>query len=858
MKINCLSTLQSWLPARRHLVRALLLAGLGSVISLSLTSAATWRQPGMPYPLAAGQAHAAAAPVAEVDAPKLLTALPVVRLTPAIVALPASNPPQPAERNQPCMPVAGQDDGCAAALQMVYKTVTLPSGRQGQPYSTRSIANGGTKPYRIDVTDGQLPNGLTVADDGQLSGVPSAAGASSFTLQITDASAPPLSVRQRYALRIDGLSAPRPAMPTPSSPPPKPKPQTVVSTEDANALTATTLPRIASYVLHKADLEPPAPVLLAGVPDGLALAADGVDLPAQPSQPPPKIALPNVVNPEQLIDMLTPLIGVEYPTEMLFKTALDARHCAYYVSVVSAAAKKQGGLPNTVCPPDKTKTPSPVQALSVSLPDLYEQLLPADIKKVLVKNAAESHLLSEAKPVKWDSDGCGCVAIDKKQQSYMIYPFWQADGKASQPIRFSNINRIGLLGVQLNDSGSYDTPHGLLAKDTKNVDVINTAQRFGTKVDLVLHRSDWTTLLLLGPPQQDDFLRRAAQEAVNLADTLKTDTFTKIKRFMLPGWGEPKYLYDGITVFFDSASIQPATRENQEKFKRFYKNFIDKLIAEMQKTGRSYQLSIVVPDDSIGKEGAYDFKQLMGYIESAEQPDPSHALFGASKTQYRGITDIHVRFLVTLSEPTQDSKRKLRATVDDTNLIEGNRRITFLKAIVPVIFNSGADVESAATSFNSNQMELDMTYFNWQYGGVALWPLPLADTSPKDKHTEYDINHHLGEIYGSTQVSLLNELRDAICPNRSVIRLLFVGLMILSGVAFILYFASCRVREMGRPYAVMLSVLSVIIFIVGLMLLYFDPELENLKKGNRPLIILGSVVLVGSLLRAFQQKVTRP
>ena len=810
MKINFLPALPSWLRARRSLAQAVMLAGLGS-ISLSLTSAGQLLSPELPQAV-------------------------------------------------PCTRVAAQDDGCGAVLQLVFKTVTLPSGRKDQPYAPRAIARGGTPPYRVTVTEGQLPDGLKV-DDGKLSGSPSAVGTFNFTLQITDASAAsaaPLSVRQRYALRVDAPKAPGPSIAPASSQPAKSKPQSEVSIDDAKALTGRFAPaQIASYVLHKDDLGL-APSAVATVPDGSASAADGADQSAQllqPAPPPsslPKIALPIVADQAQLVEMLTPLFGVEYPTELLFKSALDARHCAYYVSVVTAAAKKQGGLPNTTCPPEKTNIQTPAPASTISLPALYDQLLSAEIKKVLVANAAQSHLLSEAKPVKWTSDGCGCLDIDKTQQSYMIYPFWQADGKAPQAIRFSNINRIGLLGVQLNDSGGYDAPRELLKGD-ENEAFINTAQRFGTKVDLVLHRSEWSTLLDLKLSEQERILERAAQEAVRLADVPKTDLLTKIKRFLLPGWGEPEYLYDGITVFFDSASIQPTTPESQEKFKNLHQSFIDKLISEMQKTRRSYQLSIVVPDKLIGTKGAYAFKQLMGYIEFAEQPDPSHPMSGGSKTRYRGITDIHVRFLVTLSEPTQDSKKKLRSIIDETRSIDGNRRITFLKSVIPIIFNSGTDLDTSATNAKSKQLELDLTYFSWQYGGVAFWPLPLADTPSGNV-----INDKLQESYSTSQSGNASKLFDAICPNRSALRLLFMGLLAIGGVAFISYIASCRVRDLGRAYVALLSILSVLIFVVGLMLLYFDPRLESLKEGNWPLVIFGSVVLVGALWRALQTREKPP
>lgn len=61
----------------------------------------------------------------------------------------------------------------------------IKPGRVGDPYSETFTAAGGTAPYRFVST--ALPPGLTLTTDGSLSGVPTAAGASSFTITATDA-----------------------------------------------------------------------------------------------------------------------------------------------------------------------------------------------------------------------------------------------------------------------------------------------------------------------------------------------------------------------------------------------------------------------------------------------------------------------------------------------------------------------------------------------------------------------------------------------------------------------------------------------------------------------------------------------
>ncbi|MEP7292307.1 MAG: Ig domain-containing protein, partial [Chloroflexota bacterium] len=63
---------------------------------------------------------------------------------------------------------------------------TLPNGEVGVGYSQTISATGGTAPYAFAVTAGALPDGLTLASDGELTGTPTASGTFSFTITATD------------------------------------------------------------------------------------------------------------------------------------------------------------------------------------------------------------------------------------------------------------------------------------------------------------------------------------------------------------------------------------------------------------------------------------------------------------------------------------------------------------------------------------------------------------------------------------------------------------------------------------------------------------------------------------------------
>lgn len=88
-----------------------------------------------------------------------------------------------------------EDDNCGRASGLVPSlmaapalqlSANLPVGVVGQAYTAQVRAQGGWAPYRFTVRDGQVPPGLQLASDGQLSGVPTQAGRYRFQVGATD------------------------------------------------------------------------------------------------------------------------------------------------------------------------------------------------------------------------------------------------------------------------------------------------------------------------------------------------------------------------------------------------------------------------------------------------------------------------------------------------------------------------------------------------------------------------------------------------------------------------------------------------------------------------------------------------
>ena len=75
------------------------------------------------------------------------------------------------------------DDG-SNALQV--GTSVVKAAKSGEPYEVKLVAAGGKQPYTWAAV-GSLPAGLSLAEDGTLSGTPTVDGEKPFTVKVTDA-----------------------------------------------------------------------------------------------------------------------------------------------------------------------------------------------------------------------------------------------------------------------------------------------------------------------------------------------------------------------------------------------------------------------------------------------------------------------------------------------------------------------------------------------------------------------------------------------------------------------------------------------------------------------------------------------
>jgi PKD repeat protein len=96
----------------------------------------------------------------------------------------------------------------SAPANLKVSPSTLPTGTTNSAYSATFGATGGSGTYTFAVTAGNLPAGLTLnASTGALSGSPSAAGSSSFTITATDSKTSGLTGSQAFTVTVNSSSS---------------------------------------------------------------------------------------------------------------------------------------------------------------------------------------------------------------------------------------------------------------------------------------------------------------------------------------------------------------------------------------------------------------------------------------------------------------------------------------------------------------------------------------------------------------------------------------------------------------------------------------------------------------------------
>jgi hypothetical protein len=92
------------------------------------------------------------------------------------------------------------------APSLAVATTTLPGGTAGSSYLAALGATGGMQAYAWSVVSGTLPAGLALSSTGVLSGTPTTAGTSRFTVQVRDSSPSPQTAQASVSVTVASSS----------------------------------------------------------------------------------------------------------------------------------------------------------------------------------------------------------------------------------------------------------------------------------------------------------------------------------------------------------------------------------------------------------------------------------------------------------------------------------------------------------------------------------------------------------------------------------------------------------------------------------------------------------------------------
>lgn len=800
--------------------------------------------------------------------------------TPAGVRL----PPDPA------CDAAGDESIPCDPLVLEHTPVVLAGAVPGRAYSGAIRAEGGRMPYRFALLQGRLPAGLVLAPDGRIAGTPTRTGASRFRVRVIDDSGDVAT--QVYSLRVAAPGRPgakaAPSSGAASGPPPRlarldpsqaDPPDPVVLTARVYQLAGKTQldalqQRIPSSdgtdgdtAAADATTAPPPAASEAASAEGAAASSPA----AEPAPvPPPADLVWSDAQHKQLEAVLKPLFKVEYPTQSLFEAAVDARVCAQAWQLIvreaqrlhqqaptqaefdqqcpaatPAAAPSGASGPRASASSPLAAPPSSAKAGAVPWRELPAWLMPPGLRDWLVKIAARDPPLMPTQPLPWTATpSCACTAPRLEQPLYAIYPGWLAGRPQTQQLDFSLANRITYLALPLDEPQALDE---IGTWDEKKTAFIRVARAHETRVDVGIYQADWRFLATEPDDAREDIVgpltTQWPRRARELLDRPLPGLASQAKAW-LPGFREVQAMGDGFTVFFDKlpdASREPALAA---RFADFLPRFVKGLARAMgENHKRHYAINLVMTDRQMADaNGPFQVSRLFELLKAVEQPDMADGRIVETTDDYKRNSNVELRFLVLLSEPTTRSKKTLRVDIEGASGLRGGDRRIFLRSVVPLLLLPQDSLQ---------QYRDDLVYIQDNFGGLGFWPAPLVgqqfDAQQQDS---------LRLVFGPGTGTRIGEpLCNLICPNRWLFRLLFELLLVACVVWWVLLQWNCEWRSRFGRWALLAGIAPLL---VGAALLHCDPALEPLRQGNAQLFALVALPLGWALWALLRRREKRP
>ncbi len=558
------------------------------------------------------------------------------------------------------------------------------------------------------------------------------------------------------------------------------------------------------------------------------------------------------VMPPFAITVLDHLKEIEYPTEALFLAAVRARVQDEFMVKTTTTAKNGSSRFDKVL-----KSPAEIQALGVPPAYLgviekitaqhfestremrdamrreFDRITEPHLERV-AKAALKSHPLQQREPILWSGNDCGCVQSNRLPGGwveaaghrspgivYGLFPLWQAGRE--QRVDFSVLSNVGYFALGVNDEGGLIDP---MPSEGAHLEFTRQARRHGTRVDWVIRRVEWSNWPAADAARQQVFFNRLKDEIVamllskdggwfrSLAETLSLGAVPQVRRG------------DGVTLYFKN---YPDRIEAVTAFQKFHRDLTKSV---QDAIGKDHSVNLLIEQEALGK-GIFECGRLAEFTQRRDDEK----------------LDRNGKFLVLLEEPTIDQKKELRQKLEDC--LTGDLRRDVLQSVVPVVQYDGV---------SEQQLHDDIVYFDFNFGGVGLWPHPVGSDAAtgaqkgEERVTVERVGGDIREVLlgGSEPPSLVDAKLEGICafvcPNRWIFRGLFEAYAVVVVLSLLVRWASCRLRYMltSQPvyFYLYMAFVALPFLVLFVALLYCDPAWARIRAGNVPFLLLAVVFFI--------------
>jgi len=466
-------------------------------------------------------------------------------------------------------------------------------------------------------------------------------------------------------------------------------------------------------------------------------------------------------------------------------------------------------------------------------------------------------------PLAWTGAGCGCGVYVEGQlwepEFYGMYPFWQApqgevDPVAPDTVDLSLLTRIGYYGLTFDRTGSIRDPRhwrkGSYPEGARwwarrdFADFAAVAHDHKVNVDAVVYQGDWSWLpgALESPDGTfEEIFATLRAEVVELVATPLDGFLDRVKPVVSLGQTRRRTLGDGVTLHFDFTAMD-AARQAQlfERLREveFFRTLHDSLKARaadgsaILDADLDYRLNLVVPLECMASPPSWIDDSGCGFFSLpnlVELRSDSVDLFLVDMTAVPedGALD---------GIPLDERTRRLRATLDR---LDPRDQAALVPNVLPLAAPGPAD---SAEDF---ALVADVAF-----RGVGKWS--VTESAELDRWLD---RVFLAEPPRGPMLSLLTRAEEEVCrrlcPVRWPIRLGILTLALL----YIAFWVATEYRYAWKAaYRSHLHLALVITFVLAVIgTLWCDPY----WKARQTLIVSGVAVFALVVFGLIQARLRR-